>query len=84
MVALIALVGRRSPRLEAPARTRAAAPRRFYPLFHLFVFTMLLAVTTDDVGLMWVAVEGTTLASVFLVNFERHAGVARGRRTSTC
>ena len=32
---------------------------------------MLLAVTTDDVGLMWVAIEGTTLASVFLVNFER-------------
>src|SRR2546428_10035323 len=35
------------------------------------VFTMLLAVSTDDVGVMWVAVEGTTLASVFLVNFER-------------
>ncbi len=32
---------------------------------------MLLAVTTDDLGFMWVAVEGTTLASVFLVNFER-------------
>ena len=32
---------------------------------------MLLAVATDDVGLMWVAIEGTTLASVFLVNFER-------------
>ena len=32
---------------------------------------MLLAVTTDDLGLMWVAVEGTTLASVFLVNFHR-------------
>ena len=49
----------------------AVAPRRFYPLFHLFVFTMLLAVSTDDLGLMWVAVEGTTLASVFLVNFHR-------------
>jgi hydrogenase-4 component F len=49
----------------------AEASRRFYPLFHLFVFTMLLAVTTDDLGLMWVAVEGTTLASVFLVNFHR-------------
>ena len=49
----------------------AGDARRFYPLFHLFVFTMLLAVTTDDLGLMWVAVEGTTLASVFLVNFHR-------------
>jgi hydrogenase-4 component F len=43
----------------------------FRPLFHLFVFTMLLAVTTDNVGVMWVAVEGTTLASVFLITLER-------------
>ncbi len=46
-------------------RTRA---RLFFVLFHLFIFTMLLAVTTDNVGVMWVAVEGTTLATVFLVN----------------
>ena len=57
--------------MEAPRYVPAAAPRPFYPLFHLFVFTMLLAVNTDDVGVLWVAVEGTTLASVFLVNFER-------------
>ena len=57
--------------LEAPQYVRGVDGRRFYPFFHLFVFTMLLAVTTDDVGFMWVAVEGTTLASVFLVNFER-------------
>jgi hydrogenase-4 component F len=56
---------------EAPRYAREGSPRLFYPLFHLMVFTMLLAVSTDDVGLMWVAVEGTTLASVFLVNFER-------------
>jgi hydrogenase-4 component F len=56
---------------EAPHYARGADTRRFLPFFHLFVFTMLLAVTTDDVGFMWVAVEGTTLASVFLVNFER-------------
>jgi hydrogenase-4 component F len=45
--------------------------RRFDALFHVFVFTMLAAVATDDVGVMWVAIEGTTLASVFLVNAER-------------
>jgi hydrogenase-4 component F len=56
--------------VEAPryAHDRAHV---LYPLLHMMIFTMLLAVTTDDVGLMWVAVEGTTLASVFLVNFER-------------
>jgi len=70
MAALVGLVGALAA-LEAPRYVTEAVARRFYPLFHLFVFTMLLAVTTDDVGLMWVAVEGTTLASVFLVNFER-------------
>jgi hydrogenase-4 component F len=42
--------------------------RRFFSLFHLFIFTMLLAVTTDNLGVMWVAIEGTTLATVFLIN----------------
>jgi hydrogenase-4 component F len=32
---------------------------------------MLVAVTTDNLGVMWIAVEGTTLATVFLVNL-RH------------
>jgi hydrogenase-4 component F len=70
MIALIGIVAALAAS-EAPRYVAHTAPGRFYPLFHLFVFTMLLAVSTDDVGLMWVAVEGTTLASVFLVNFER-------------
>ena len=51
-------------------RQEEAQPRLrlFFVPFHLFVFTMLLAVTTDNLGLMWVAIEGTTLATVFLVN----------------
>lgn len=70
MIALVGLVGALAA-LEAPRHVAFGAPGRFYPLFHLFVFTMLLAVSTDDVGIMWVAIEGTTLASVFLVNVER-------------
>jgi len=70
MVMLVGLVGALAA-ADAPRYVTDATGRRLYPLFHLFVFTMLLAVTTNDVGLMWVAVEGTTLASVFLVNFER-------------
>ena len=70
MTGLIGLVAGLAA-VEAPRYADPRVPGRFYPLVHLFVFTMLLAVTTDDVGLMWVAVEGTTLASVFLVNFER-------------
>jgi hydrogenase-4 component F len=52
-------------------RLSPARAARFAPLFHLFVFTMLLAVTTDNVGVMWIAIEGTTLASVFLITLER-------------
>jgi hydrogenase-4 component F len=70
MVGLIGVVSALAA-VEAPRYVTGASAARFYALFHLFVFTMLLAVTTDDVGFMWVAVEGTTLASVFLVNFER-------------
>ena len=64
IVAVATLAGAEAPRYAPPGRP-------FYALLHLMVFTMLLAVSTDDVGLMWAAVEGTTLASVFLVNFER-------------
>jgi hydrogenase-4 component F len=70
MIAVIVVVAALAA-AEAPRYTREGSPRIFYPLFHLMVFTMLLAVSTDDVGVMWVAVEGTTLASVFLVNFDR-------------
>lgn len=48
--------------------THLARVRSFFGLFHLFSFTMLLAVTTDNLGIMWVAIEGTTLATAFLVN----------------
>jgi hydrogenase-4 component F len=67
IVGLVAALGS----AEAPRQVPPDQARRFYPLLHLFVFTMLLALATDELGLMWVAVEGTTLASVFLVGLER-------------
>lgn len=41
--------------------------KRFYAFFSLFVFTMLLVVTSNNVIMMWVAIEATTLSTVFLV-----------------
>ncbi|MBI5932675.1 MAG: hydrogenase 4 subunit F [Chloroflexi bacterium] len=41
--------------------------RVFYSLFHFFLFTMLLAVTSNNIIIMWVAIEATTLSSAFLV-----------------
>jgi hydrogenase-4 component F len=72
-IALVAAVGVPSYLAveTAAARLRPDRALAFRPLFHLFVFTMLLAVTTDNIGVTWVAIEGTTLASVFLITLER-------------
>ena len=43
--------------------------RRYYVLTPLFVCAMLLAPLADNLGVMWVAIESTTLASVLLVTF---------------
>jgi hydrogenase-4 component F len=42
---------------------------RYYCLFHLFMFAMAAAVLVNSLGLLWVAIEGTTLATTFLINF---------------
>ncbi len=49
--------------------------REYYTLTPLFVFSMILVALANNLGILWVAVEGTTLASVFLVMFY-------GRKTS--
>jgi len=43
--------------------------RRYYVLTPLFVWAMLLAPLADNLGVMWVAIESATLASVLLVTF---------------
>jgi hydrogenase-4 component F len=45
----------------------AAQARRFRIFANLFAFTMLFAVTTDNVGFMWVAIEATTITSALLI-----------------
>ncbi len=43
--------------------------RMFYSLMPLFCFCMFLVVVANNLGVMWIAIEGTTLASIFLVTF---------------
>jgi hydrogenase-4 component F len=43
--------------------------RKYYALTPLFVASMLLVAVANNLGVMWVAIEATTLASVFLVTF---------------
>src|SRR5512143_3571492 len=44
----------------------------YYGLFNLFLFSMLLVVTANNIIMMWVAVEATTLGSAFLVGIYGH------------
>jgi hydrogenase-4 component F len=43
--------------------------REYYALMPFLVFAMMLVALANNLGILWVAVEGTTLASVFLVMF---------------
>jgi hydrogenase-4 component F len=44
--------------------------RNFYALLNLFAFTMLLVPATDNLGVMWAAVELTTIVSALMVGLE--------------
>lgn len=41
--------------------------RLYYGLFNLFLATMLLSAAANNIVLMWIAIEATTLGSTFLV-----------------
>lgn len=41
----------------------------YYSLSNSFVLAMILALITQNMGVMWIAIEATTLASAFLVGF---------------
>jgi hydrogenase-4 component F len=45
--------------------------RTFRIYANLFVFTMLVAVSTGNLGLMWVAIEATTVTSALLIPLHR-------------
>jgi hydrogenase-4 component F len=51
-------------------------PRRlrlYHSMYQLFSFTMLLALTTNNMGILWVAMEAATLTTVMLVSVYRTA-----------
>lgn len=55
------------PGLRAESEYTPAQLRRFQVFFNLFVASMLLAVSANNVGLMWIAVEATTIFSAFII-----------------
>lgn len=79
LVALTAFVGLTTSIFSRPYMRHVCATRQlgqgrlrtYHAMYQLFMFTMLLALTTDNLGVMWVAVEGATLATVLLVSLYR-------------
>src|SRR6266705_1266619 len=52
---------------------RVSAPRLrlYHSMYQLFMTTMLIALTTNNMGLVWVAMEAATLSTVLLVTLYR-------------
>jgi len=50
-------------------RATISSLHQYYSLTPLFVFAMLLVALANNLGVMWIAIEATTLASVFLISF---------------
>ncbi len=77
LVLLIALVGffvslYSVGYLRAEVAKGIIGPRRvrqFFVLLELFLFAMYLAVSTTNPIVTWIAIEATTLATVFLISF---------------
>lgn len=45
--------------------------RLYHSMFQLFMFTMLLALLTNNMGILWVSMEGATLSTMLLVSLYR-------------
>src|SRR5678816_1651968 len=79
LVALTAFVGWTTSMFSRPymrieekhGRLNAVRLRLYHSMYQLFMFTMLLALLTNNLGLLWVAMEAATLSTVLLVSLYR-------------
>jgi hydrogenase-4 component F len=53
---------------------RFSSPRWYYALLFLFLFTIIAAYLSANLGILWIAIEATTLASALLVGFYNTKG----------
>jgi len=79
LVALTAFVGLTTALFSRPymrierdhGRVSSAGLRLYHSMYQMFSFTMLLVLTTNNLGIMWVAMEAATLTTVLLVALYR-------------
>lgn len=55
----------------ASGKISSTSLRIYHSMYQAFMLSMLLALTTDNLGMLWVAIEGATLATVLLVSLYR-------------
>jgi hydrogenase-4 component F len=63
-----------SPGLERETGYRPRQLRRYQFLINLFIFSMTLAVAANNVAIMWIAIEATTIFSALLISLNRTKG----------
>ncbi len=81
LVALTAFVGFTTSIFSRPymriehehGRLTVGRLRLYHSMYQIFNFTMLLALLTNNMGILWVAMEAATLATVLLVSLYRTA-----------
>ena len=79
LVALTAFVGFTTSLFSLPymrneqhaGKLTPARLRLYHSMFQLFMFTMFLALLTNNLGILWVAMEASTLTTVLLVSLNR-------------
>jgi len=79
LVTLTAFVGFTTAMFSRPymhneaehGKLSAARMRLYHSMYQMFTFTMLLALTTNNMGILWVAMEAATLTTVLLVSLYR-------------
>ncbi len=79
LVALTAFIGLTTSLFSRPymrvemahGRVTAGRLRLYHSMYQLFMLTMLVALTTNNMGLLWVSMEAATLSTVLLVTLYR-------------
>lgn len=56
---------------EEHGRVSTLRLRLYHAAYQLFMFTMLVTLLTNNLGILWVAMEGATLSTVLLVSLYR-------------
>lgn len=56
---------------KLPIKATGNRLRLYHSMYQAFLLTMLITLTTNNIGTLWIAMEGATLATVLLVSLNR-------------